>query len=1818
MTWDTASQIQIELKSLPTFDEAPVIYLDSIYLTIGYGEAQPPETLPTIILKDPSLSVVSGKPDFVSGDNPTFDVTDPNLSVSDIKQLVKDGKAEVTADPDGVLSPDTAAQTVQQPGSDFLAPLKKIIDGSLGTSATDIPSQSNPPSDATAVPDTLVPVNIVPDKAPPSSDSQKNDATSGNPSPNNNVQSRVKNANFLAKASSGLFFNPFAPNIALASGGGSHITDAGVYDSADQKTDINAVVVTHVVNGVEKEQVKIEKPARQFRPGKYTLKVTLETANAAIVSEQDFTWGVLAINTDKSVYLPGNDAYLQMGVLSDTGDTICGADLYMVIKTPSGVSSVFSTANNSIVRDSTCGQNNLIYVPDYYAHYSVPTEIGVYEMDLTATTDNGVRTIIDHFNVATSVPFTVVRQGPTRINPAFSYPVSLSVTPSADWQGTITEEVPASFDITQPAHSRQYDTISTLGDTKTISWNVSLSAGVQMILGYHFQAPVISPQFYLLGPATFTDTNSVESFKEYRQWQIASDAACASPNSGTSNWNTIGTWNCGHVPTTGDTVTITAGGTVTMDVASAVLGTITVNGTLNTSNGTSWALSGTTLTIGSAGTLTANGSTITLSATTGTLFTLTSGGTFTSNTSTVDFTGATTSAKTATSGAFTGSNAFNNLTINPAPAGVAVVYTFNDNSVTMNGNFSITCGDALGGSSLEVDLGASTVTVASGFSTGLTAGSSTKGAVTFNTSTSNYAFTTGALVLNTNTTFTPNSSLVTFNATSHTLFSNSGTLTAVGLTSEWDVTSTSGPVLFLNAAITLHKLTINTGSSSTIVNAGALITIDDNSGAKLYVRTGVLNDSGFGYATTASTQNTLQIDASGTLCLGGAAGSNTSATCDTSATSTTTRAMPTFHTYTLDSASTVIYLSDATTTVTTIAAPGYGNLTFRPVLVATPRVYTLGNSLLVAGSLDSNPQTGAVSLTTNLGNGGLTVTGSITLEGTTSTSLMNTTLSNFALTAGSITIKSGETLTSNSSLVTLTGTSGTLFTIQGTFSAVGATSEWDVTSASGTPTLLSAAATFHILKINAGGGAVINAGANITTDNAPGNKFYVLAGIFNLENRTITLGGTGVMEVTSTICLGGTTGATNVTCDSGATQTTTSSLPTTVAFDIGSTAIYLANAAQTISSQTYHNLSITPKMTLGVGNLTYTMPSSVSTTINGNFNIKPKASNASLGLTVNLTGATTVAATATTTIQPDSTNSPTAKLDTVASLNTLSTGLLDIESSGTLTMTGPTAGLILTGTSGTLFTNNGTFTQGSSTVTVTSASGAPTLLSGTGTTTFHILTINSAATVVNEGGNLSIDNAIGNKFYIQSGVFNTEGNIISASLSTALQIDSGGTLCLGGTTSATNATCDSGATQTSAIAMPAFNSFTLDAASTVIYLSDAATTVSRTPIYGNLTLKPKITSARTYTLSGAMTINGNFDIKPGTAANLLTVNMGGDITVASGGTTTIERTTSATSTLVTRPSSTDYNLSTGNLAISAGGTLDCTGSLSSITVTGNWTNSGTFTAGSSTVILNTGTTATVTGTTTFYNFSISHSAAKEVDFATASTPIFHVTNNFTVTGHAGARIKLYSDSAGTKWQFHPTGTATVDYADVKDGGCQAGAINIIPIHFLNSGNNDSCWIFSSLTFNISANAIDFGTLSSSAARYANSSGGSSTEVESHNFTVNTNAPGGYAVTVQGASLSNGPHTITAIGGSNTASSPGTEQYGIRLTATGGSGTVTSPYSASGFAYAADATTASQVCSETAGDSVTTTYSVRALVNISSTTNSGSYTGTLTYVVSGTF
>lgn len=1586
--WTDISKLQVSIDTIVSYDKQPVVYLDAMEISVEYEEGKIFQK-PTVTIKNGDAQVLEGDTDFSSGEAPMFAVVDPNLSRRELADLVKDKKAEVVQDSDKVLSPEPEKQEIVQTET---STSNTLLDGIKNVFSRDVendtPKENNtdtqtsqpvsgvdtvPASESTAEGAQTVPVEVIegapaeetvvapentptetpketpvdtpteaPVETPVESDPvvaltqffKKTTVPKIASRPRTSLPKRTENEN--------THLSLFAPLVAYAediSARTPKITNARVLDYNGNPTTIKTKVQTVTIDGESRDGVSIEKQERHFRAGRYTLEVTVETATAIIISQQDFTWGVLAVNVDKSVYSAGDTAFLQMGVLDDKGNTLCDAPLELSIKSPSGAVQHFRTTDDTILQSKKCARNNVVEVADYYAHYPILGEPGTYIIRLTAHTDNGTRTIRDAFVVG-SPDFDVSRAAPTRIYPfsKYNYPMTIRITPKYDWSGTVVETIPAGFVISQPKSSQKYDTLKSTDELTTLTWDVDLKAGEETVLGYLFKGPEVSPEFFLIGPLEFFDKGAdpitaIPAFKESRSWQIADDATCTAAANGP--WNTSGTWSCGNVPTSSDSVVINAGVTVTMDVNSASVLGVTINGTLDTiTSGTSYSLTTTTLTIGSTGTLTANASTITLTGTTGTLFTITSGGVFTQGTSEVVVTSA-----SGTPTLLSAATTFHRLKINST-------------ATVINAGAAITMSSADSANRLYLDFGV------------LNDG--------------------GNQIVG-----TANGTLVIDGGAALCI---GGTASSTNATCNSGATPTSATVFPTN--YTNGNITMNVAGGSGWYNPSwgyrTKLTIDES-------KVGASDSSDFPVLVSL-TDNRFRTTANGGH-MGNAGATD------------------------------MLFTSSDGTTKLKHEVEYY--LASTGQVIAWVKIPTLSSSTnteiyMYYGNAGAAAQADAANVWTNGFKSVLHVSDGTTLSATDSTGTYNGTVSGTTATTGQIdggmAVTCGNEITSPQGLYTMVGGGSTYSLSMWVYqTSTGNRYIWDGDSTNGLSAFMSiqsginlewgnrdiasegilyrvytglslgSGSWHHILAQKTGSGnsgeLYVNGALKTTYTGSIGGLSNSSSGMYwgNYHNfATSCLDGTmDEMRISST-----TRSADWVTAEynNQSSPSTFFLTPATEeAVESDATVYYNADANTTISSTpTYRNLVITPPIT---GTPTYTFASG-ATTINGNFTINPSGSTA---LTVNMGDDITVASTKTTTITRTST--ATSKLATVSNGNDLSSGIIVIDTACELTATGTTSTITLTGTSGTLLTNTGTFTEGTSTVAVASATGPVALLSAA--ETFHILTINSASssTVVNATAAVTIADATGSALTVTSGVFNDSGLGIATSGSTnnTLTLGSAGTLCLGGAAGANTATtCDTSATSTTTRAMPTFASYSFNATSTVIYLSDAATTIANAQTYGNLIFRPRfVATARTYTLGGAMTINGDFTIQPTNFAALLTVNPAGNITVASGKTTTISGTT-ATSTLDLRPSSTDYNLSTGLLVVASGGTLDAGSAASVITLSGTsgtlFTRAGTFTQGSSVVTLSGNGAATInSGTITFYDLTQTGTGTKTVGSSSALT-----------------------------------------------------------------------------------------------------------------------------------------------------------------------------------------------------------------------------------------
>lgn len=148
---------------------------------------------------------------------------------------------------------------------------------------------------------------------------------------------------------------------------------------------------------------------------------------------------------------------------------------------------------------------------------------------------------------------------------------------------------------------------------------------------------------------------------------------------------------------------------------------------------------------------------------------------------------------------------------------------------------------------------------------------------------------------------------------------------------------------------------------------------------------------------------------------------------------------------------------------------------------------------------------------------------------------------------------------------------------------------------------------------------------------------------------------------------------------------------------------------------------------------------------------------------------------------------------------------------------------------------------------------------------------------------------------------------------------------------------------------------------------------------------------------------------------------------------------------------------------------------------------------------------------------------------------------------------------------------------------------------------------------IAGNTIDFGDFSPAATR-------SGTSV----MQAQTNAANGYSITVNGTTLSSGVNTIPALG-AQTASTPGTGQFGLNIRANAAPAVGADPTGVGSGTYTANYGTANNYRFVT-GDSVArallptnaNTFTSSYIVNIGGAQAAGVYTATMTYICTASF
>ncbi len=307
---------------------------------------------------------------------------------------------------------------------------------------------------------------------------------------------------------------------------------------------------------------------------------------------------------------------------------------------------------------------------------------------------------------------------------------------------------------------------------------------------------------------------------------------------------------------------------------------------------------------------------------------------------------------------------------------------------------------------------------------------------------------------------------------------------------------------------------------------------------------------------------------------------------------------------------------------------------------------------------------------------------------------------------------------------------------------------------------------------------------------------------------------------------------------------------------------------------------------------------------------------------------------------------------TIAGL-TLNTGATLTISSNTLTVNGNIT-MNADGGATTTLSNSGTLTQGSGIMTLSRTAVAGTAninLSGTGTWNINNLTTSSTTTNYNLANGAT---------YNVAGDITRSGGTLVPGTSTVVMTGSGKQLKGGNAHTYYNLTIGAGASVTNPSGSIGNVTISKDLTVAGTFTQDASRSITF-----NFAGTSNLTGGGTITF-GSVTVSGGTTLNAGTQAFSVA---GATWQVSSGGTfdgSSATVTFDATSTTIDGTGTHTFN----NVVINSGKILTNAANNRPFSVKGNWTNNGTYTAGTETVTFNKSGTQTFSGNTTFNNLTI--------------------------------------------------------------------------------------------------------------------------------------------------------------------------------------------------------------------------------------------------------
>ncbi len=217
--------------------------------------------------------------------------------------------------------------------------------------------------------------------------------------------------------------------------------------------------------------------------------------------------GLASINTEKSLYYPGETAKLTIVALDNEGYLVSNAYVALEIKDPLGNSTFLTTLEGNI----TEMERGI-----YEAYYNINEIEGNYTLFVSVIGNNVNNTMYSYFSVLDYYEFDILRNTPVTTDPWQSpFITQINILDLIDNKSyyNFTEILPSSFTITNGSYS---EIIQQENYTLLKWYNLSNRSYIE----YTAQPPLITPELYTL--RSFIEYNG-SVFTEARPWYLAVD-----------------------------------------------------------------------------------------------------------------------------------------------------------------------------------------------------------------------------------------------------------------------------------------------------------------------------------------------------------------------------------------------------------------------------------------------------------------------------------------------------------------------------------------------------------------------------------------------------------------------------------------------------------------------------------------------------------------------------------------------------------------------------------------------------------------------------------------------------------------------------------------------------------------------------------------------------------------------------------------------------------------------------------------------------------------------------------------------------------------------------------------------------------------------------------------------------------------------------------------------------------------------------------------------------------------------------------------------